>query len=76
MKYNIGDRVITTKLVYKSNGKSCSESYNVIGCIPTARSNLYKVEVVGIDNTGYFYENEIELDKEYYRDIKLNELLK
>lgn len=74
MRFNIGDRVRNTEIeIYKD------EPIVVVATL--YKNNRYHIRYLNVFNVqgtcmmNWVHEDTIELDKEYYRDIKLNEIL-
>lgn len=78
MKYKIGDRIIVI-----SNMVGLAKLFSKRGIITRTHNifkDVYYVSFVDIDPyvhtpSTYLYSHEIELDKQYYREIKLDSIL-
>ncbi len=75
MKFNIGDRIIVTKPTHFSQSKLLGMRGTIIE--DNVIFNVYYVKFDHIDTKATFvYNFEIELDTQYYREEKLNKILK
>lgn len=78
-KYKIGDRVIVIKSPRYRNeqriGKSGLVTRYSLSSSDFKGTGVYYVDFIGGNEVAYLCEDEIELDKEYYRNSKLIELL-
>lgn len=70
MKFNKGDKVIIKSI--KVKGTIESVRYSFIGS--SNSENYYMVNYGG--STSGFKAEHLEIDKEYYRDKKINDILK
>ena len=79
MKFNIEDRVILTHelptLDYVHGGVPKYTKAIVINNTRIASSNSYIIYIDSMSRTQSIHGSNIELDKEYYRNIKIKELL-
>lgn len=88
MKFKIGDRVVIKayehqrRFGYCTNGEIISSNYNIDGTyqirwdIPEGHRHYKHLELYGVDKrkTTWIDSTDIELEIQYLRDIKLNEL--
>lgn len=89
MEFKVGDRVITKHYEhqrsngYSTNGEIIASSYwtdgtfQVIWDIPEGHVYYNHLELYGEDkrHTTWVYPNDIELDIQYIRDSKLNQII-
>ncbi len=86
-KFNIGDRI---KVIYPISGDPSSVPFvsminrsGIIIQLPIDKYPIYQVKFNDkcdeygrkIDDSYYLYDNELELDKQYYRDIRIDKIL-